>query len=294
MVHWVYVLECDDNIIYVGETIHLNTRFIEHLTGKGGGTTSKYKPNKLIGLYRVNENHSFIKYKNTIKIGEYNPFLLDDWNNIGNHLLIENHITERYLWERRDNHEYGTGIEWYKVRGGKYTYKSLDETLHIAKEWCSRPNCIKSSYRCSSSELRSLKEEEVIDRPLCKCGYPSEVNLSKDKTKIYFVCALKNVWEGFCPYIRVATPCDFQQFYTDDKDMKAQYEVIKARSRESWVLNIPISMYKMHPEPCILCSKTGYLAIFNSGARRLCQSCILTKYDLLKEKYNTKDLILSV
>ena len=92
----------------------------------------------------------------------------------------------------------------------------------------------------------------------------------------------------------MATPCDFWQLYTDDKVVKAQYEVIKARSRESWVLNIPISMYKMHPEPCILCSKTGYLTIFNGEARRLCQGCILTKYDLLKEKYNIKDLILSV
>jgi len=291
MVHWVYVLECEDNIVYVGETIELNTRFIAHLTGKGGATTSKYKPHTLIGLYRVNANHSFMRYRNTVKSGEYNRFLLDNWDNSGDNLLIENHITERYLWERRNNHEYGTGKEWYKVRGGKYTYKSLDETLHTSKEWCSRPNRIKGSYKCHTPELRSLKEEEVVNRPLCKCGYPSEVKLSIDKSKIYFKCALSNVWEDFCQYIKVSTPCDFYQLYTEDNEVKLQYEVVKVRSKESWVINIPLSKYKIEPEPCISCNKTGYLAIFNNGSRRLCQPCIITKYTSLKEEYEDKCLI---
>jgi predicted GIY-YIG superfamily endonuclease len=222
MVHWVYILECEDNIVYVGETIHLYQRFIEHLTGKGGATTSKYKPHTLIGLYRVNENHSFMKYRNAIKIGEYNRFLLDDWENDGNSKLIENHITERYLWERRNNHEYGTCNEWYRIRGGKYTYESLDGALHYAKEWCSRPNSIKGTYKCSSPELRSLKEEEVVDRPLCKCGYPSEVKLSIDKSKIYFVCSLKNIKKS--PFKFLQFPCDFYQQYTEDSIVKEKYE----------------------------------------------------------------------
>jgi predicted GIY-YIG superfamily endonuclease len=222
MVHWVYVLECEDNIVYVGETINFDTRFIQHLTGNGGATTSKYKPCKLIGLYRVNENHAFMRYRNTVKSGEYNRFLLDNWDNSGDNLLIENHITERYLWERRNNHEYGSGNEWYRIRGGKYTYESLDGTLHYAKEACSRPNRVKGSYKCISSELSSLKEEEVVDRPLCKCGYPSEVKLSIDKSKIYFVCSLKNI--GKSPFKFLQIPCDFYQQYTEDCIVKEKYE----------------------------------------------------------------------
>ena len=225
----MYVLECEDNMIYIGETIHLNTRFIEHLTGNGGATTSKYKPHKLVGLYRVNANHSFMKYKDAIKRGEYNRFILDDWVNDGDSKLIENHITKRYLWERRNNHEYGSGKEWYRVRGGKYTYNSLDETLQISKELCSRPNRIKGSYKCNCPELASLNEEEIVDRPLCNCGYPSEVKLSKDRTKIYFECSLKNVWNDFFTYLSIASPCNFWQIYTEDIELKKQYSILKEK-----------------------------------------------------------------
>lgn len=287
MVHWVYVLECEDNMIYIGETIHLNTRFIEHLTGNGGATTSKYKPYKLIGLYRVNENHSFMKYRNAIKNGEYNRFILDNWENDGDSKLIENHITERYLWERRNNHEYGSGKEWYRVRGGKYTYKGLDDMLQISKEFCSRPNRIKGSYKCNCPELRSLNEGAIVDRPLCKCGIPSEVKLSKDKIKIYFECSLKNKKDSLFKILHI--PCDFWQMYTEDIEIKKQYEIVKARSKENWILNIPLSAYKIEPEPCISCNKTGYLAILNKGYRRLCQVCIKTKYNDLKEKYDISD-----
>jgi len=287
MVHWVYVLECEDDYLYVGETTRLFRRFNEHLRSRGGSNTIKHKPYKLIGLYKVNENHSFMRYKNTINAGEYNRFILDDWENDGDNLLIENHITERFLYERRENYCYGGGLEWYKVRGGKYTRETLDETVAKYK-WASE----KEGRICMSrNPVESIPIDTIVDRPLCKCYCPSEVKLSTDKTKIYFVCALKNVWGDFCSDLQVDTPCDFWQLYTDDKEVKTQYEVVKVRSRESWVSNIPLSMYKIHPEPCISCSKTNYLAILNNGARRLCQTCILKKYDLLKEKYNTKSII---
>ena len=286
MVHWVYVLECEDDYIYVGETTRLFRRFNEHLRNRGGPNTIKHKPHKLIVLYKVNENNSFMKYRNTIKKGEYNIFMLDDWENDGDNLLIENHITERFLYERRENKIYGCGAEWYKVRGGKYTRETLDETVASYKSASE-----KGRFFNSSNPINFIPIDTILDRPLCKCSCPSEVKLSKDKTKIYFVCALKNVWGGFCSDLQVNTPCDFWQLYTDDKKVKMQYEVVNARSKESWVLNIPLSMYKINPEPCISCSKTEYLTIFNEGSRRLCQTCILEKYDLLKDKYDTKCLI---
>jgi len=282
MVHWVYVIECEDDYIYVGETTRLFTRFNEHLRSRGGSNTIKHKPVKLIGLYKVNENHSFMKYNNTIKTGEYNRFILEDWENDGDNLLIENHITERFLYERRENDYYGGGLEWYKVRGGKYTRETLDEIVAKYK-WASEKEGRFCMYR---NPVESIPIDTIVDRPLCKCHCPSEVKLSKDKTKIYFVCALKNVWDKFLPHLQRNTPCDFWQLYTDDKEVKRQYEVVKARSRESWVSNIPLSIYKIHPEPCISCSKTGYLPIFNNGSRRLCQTCIFKNYNSLKGKYD--------
>jgi predicted GIY-YIG superfamily endonuclease len=288
MVHWVYVLECEDDYIYVGETTRLCRRFNEHLRSRGGSNTIKHKPSKLIGLYKVNENHSFMTYRNTIKSGEYNPYLLDNWENCGDNLLIENHITERFLYERRENNSYGYGLEWYKVRGGKYTRESLDNTVAMYK-WASE----KEGRLCSAKKnpVETIPTDRIVDRPLCKCFNPSEVKLSKDKTKIYFVCALKNVWSDLWADLLVGTSCDFCQLYTDDNNVKAQYDVVKKRSMESWVLNVPLSKYKIEPEPCTSCGKTGYLAIFNNGSRRLCQICILTKYDTLKEKYKTNVII---
>ncbi len=289
MVHWVYVLECEDDYLYVGETTRLFKRFNEHLRNRGGSNTIKHKPYKLIGLYNVNDNWSFIRYRNAIKLGEYNKFIIDYWGIDGDNLLIENHITERFLYERRENNDYGGGLEWYKVRGGKYTRNTLDE-LVAQYRWASEQE---GRFCHARNPIESIATDSIVDRPLCKCHNPSEVKLSKDKSKIYFVCALKNVWGGFFSDLQVDTPCDFWQLYTGDKEIKSQYEVVKARSTENWVTNIPLTMYKIHPEPCISCNKTDYLAIFNGGVRRLCQSCIINKYVSLQEKYENKYLFSS-
>jgi len=290
MVHWVYVLECENDYIYVGETTRLFRRFDEHLKHRGGSNTLKHKPYKLVGLYKVNENHSFMNYRNTVLSGEYNRFILDEWGNNGDNLLIENHITERFLYERRENDSYGGGLEWYKVRGGKYTRQTMDETVAMYK-WASE----KEGRVCTSKNpVDNIPANIIVDRPLCNCRYPSEVKLSKDKSKIYFGCSLKNVWGDFFSDLQIDIPCDFWKLYTEDKKVKEQYEVVKARSREKWVTNIPLSMYKINPEPCISCNKTGYLPIFNNGSKRLCQTCISTKYDYLKEKYSKICLITDI
>jgi len=274
MVHWVYVLECEDDYIYVGETTGLFRRFDEHLKSRGGSNTIKHKPKKLIGLYKVNHNTSFMNYRNKILEGEYNRFLIDDWEKDGDNLLIENHITERFFYER--------GVEWYKVRGGKYTRQTMDDTVDVYK-WASE----KEGRTCNAKNpIERIPVDSIVDRPLCKCHCPSEVKLTKDKTKIYFVCALDNVWIDVFSDLTIDKPCDFWKEYTEDKNLKGQYEIVKTRSRENWVLNVPMSKYIIQPEPCISCKKTDYLAIFNNGARRLCQPCITTKYNDLKGKYS--------
>ena len=51
--HWIYILRCDNNIIYVGETTRLYSRLIEHTNGKGSDTTNEFKPYKLMGIYKL-------------------------------------------------------------------------------------------------------------------------------------------------------------------------------------------------------------------------------------------------
>jgi hypothetical protein len=142
-----------------------------------------------------------------------------------------------------------------------------------------------------TTPINSVPVNSIVDRPLCKCGYPSEVRLSKDKNTIFFVCCLKNVWEKFNADLDVGSPCDFWKPYTEDREIKFQYEIVKARSNESWMLNVPLTNCKIVPEPCISCNKTEYIPMFNGGVRRLCQSCMFNKYDSLKEKYENICLI---
>jgi predicted GIY-YIG superfamily endonuclease len=216
MVHWIYVLKCSDDFIYVGETEHLYKRLTQHICGRGGKNTHTHIPRKLVGLYKLNDNHSFYQYNSAIKCGTSNNIqtAINEWGLWGDNLFIENRFTERLFYERQHNHEYGTGIEWYRVRGGKYTRESLDNSMYSAKEMCERPNRIPGSIHMTTP-IDRIPEGDIVDRPLCNCGMPSEVKLSKDKTKIYFVCAIKNVWNDFFKEINVDEPCNFWEIFVD-------------------------------------------------------------------------------
>ena len=77
---------------------------------------------------------------------------------------------------------------------------------------CERPNRIVGSLTMSTP-IDSISENTIVDRPLCKCNYPCEVKLSIDKTTIYSVCSLKNVWDNFYQYLQINKPCDFWKRY---------------------------------------------------------------------------------
>lgn len=214
MVHWIYIIKCSHDFIYVGETINLYKRLNQHIKGRGGKNTYIHVPKKLIGLYKLVDNQSFYNYNSAIKNGTQHEleYVIKDWGTWGDNLFIENRFTERLFYERRNNHEYGTGNEWYRVRGGKYTRDSLDDTMCSAKEMCESPTRIPGTL-VLSTPIHNISEEEIVDRPLCHCGMPCEVKLSKDKKKIYFVCAIKNVWEPFFHGIDVDTPCNFWKLH---------------------------------------------------------------------------------
>jgi predicted GIY-YIG superfamily endonuclease len=44
---YVYILQCDDGSYYVGRTWRIDTRWEQHISGIGGGYTSRHKPRRL-------------------------------------------------------------------------------------------------------------------------------------------------------------------------------------------------------------------------------------------------------
>ena len=268
MVHWVYVVECEEGYIYIGETTRLYRRFNEHLKGNGSVNTGRHKPKWLVGLYKVADNASFMQYRHEIiNENEYNKFTISDWGeDDSSNLEVENHITEMVLY-LRTNSKGGQFMfedgEWEKVKGGKYT---RDVT---------RNPIIKMNAR------------DIIDRPCCDCGYPCEVKISQDKKTIYFVCSLKNTWPDFFHGLEIAEKCDFYKVYTEDVYIKKQHEINEKRLKEVWCQNLPTSF-----DSCIKCKNIQYNMIYAHGYRRqVCYRCFTNKYDELKSEYDRGCLI---
>jgi predicted GIY-YIG superfamily endonuclease len=268
MVHWVYVVECEDTHIYVGETKRLYRRFNEHINGFGSKNTERYMPEKLVGLYKVNDNFSFMLHRENIKKGEYDKYIINHWGEDDNgNLEVENHLTEMYFYlrniEDNDDFWYDDG-KWYKIRGGKYTREII-----------------------YSNPTTKLNKEDILDRPCCHCKYPCEVKLSKDRNTIYYVCALKNVWDDFTSDLEIDEPCDFFKVYNEDVYIKKQYEINEKRLKEEWVKYLPAARDKIFPTPCIKCNKKEYTPLFGFGTHRiLCKDCLSNKYDELKREFS--------
>ena len=269
MVHWVYVVECEEGYLYIGETTRLYRRFNEHLRGNGSVNTGRHKPKFLVGLYKVADNSSFLQYRHEImKENEYNKFTIQDWgNDYSANLEVENHITEIIL-NLRTNSKEGEFMfedgEWQKVRGGKYTKDLLN------------------------NPISSRNSEDIIDRPCCECGYPCEVKISKDKKTIYFVCSLKNVWDDFFDGLEIPDKCDFYKVYDEDVYVKKQNEINQIRLREDWCRSLPTEF-----NSCIKCKNIQYNMIYAHGSRRqVCFKCFSNKYDELKKEYDKGCLIM--
>jgi hypothetical protein len=206
--HWVYVLKCDNEYIYVGETTRLYRRFNEHRSERGSINTRQHTPRALIGLYNVGNNTSFNRYYHDMTNGEYDYKCGHYWGeDEDDYLTIENLVTERYMYERREDN-------WNRVRGGKY---------------CTSERCI-TFYADNLEELN--KDNLVLDRPLCHHGYPCEVNMKTDKTKIYFTCPLSRVsnWPNFYEGLDIESPCKFWEEFKP-------YRELREKHKQEWIKN---------------------------------------------------------
>ena len=200
--HWIYILECEDDRLYVGETTRLYRRFWEHWSGEGGVNTRVYKPTRIAAIYKVQTIGKFENYdydtdwainndpKN--ERGKYNKWKMinfeDDKEGEYDNLGAENNITECLMLSFGETND---------IRGGKYT--------RIDKQY-------------------ELPNNELFKRlPFCECGYPCDVKKCKDKDTLYFRCARKNMWESFRSSFDCEEPCKFYKEYTHDETLRRIY-----------------------------------------------------------------------
>ena len=185
--HWIYILKCENNYLYVGETTRLYRRFWEHGSGRGGINTSIYPPENIIGIYKSHRIGNFIRYDNLVNSNELKSsygFLreFNDYEDRQNDKLeIENHITECLMINNPNNFK--------NIRGGKYTRFDCDYNL---------PNY----------------ESNI---PLCKCNIPCDINKNEKKGYLYFRCAKKNMWDSFREDFDIEDePCNYYEEYLND------------------------------------------------------------------------------
>ena len=57
-----YVLQCSDDIYYVGKTTQLHNRLFNHFNGNGSVVTKAYPPIKVVGVYAGNVEKEKVLY----------------------------------------------------------------------------------------------------------------------------------------------------------------------------------------------------------------------------------------
>jgi predicted GIY-YIG superfamily endonuclease len=65
--HYVYLLRCADNSIYVGETSDLQTREQDHNEGRGGSYTAKRRPVHIVYAEQYSSRKAALQRERQIK-----------------------------------------------------------------------------------------------------------------------------------------------------------------------------------------------------------------------------------
>lgn len=266
--HWVYILKCQNDHYYVGETTRLYRRFWEHNSGKGGVNTYTYTPETIVAIYKVNMLGMFFEYDYLIDGEIYKPYKLKRFDNeIGddeyNGRDIENNITECLMIHNKET--------WDKIRGGKYTHFNVTYKFPI--------------------------NDNIQNLPICKCGLPCDVKKNKENNYLFFRCAKKNMWEEFKEQFDIdEEPCNFYMEYLRDKLFKLEetkkFEDRKGILKElfkksSWLNNVEIND-ETYPKQCIgECNRTSksIKLYFENEQRNLCYDCFIDKNEELSKKY---------
>jgi len=181
--HWVYVLACENNRIYVGETTRLYRRLLEHVKGTGGKNTHMYAPLQLIGLYSVHQNV---------------PEPCKDFRD------FEDFITELIMCHKPDT--------WFYVHGGKYTrYKETSEDIiqtimHVDSSDINIRHSRHSGHPMHSRHSRHSRHSKIDARPFCHCGLPCERKVNEIHKYVYYCCSKHNIWTNMVKFFKSAAP----------------------------------------------------------------------------------------
>ena len=261
---WVYILHCEEDYFYVGETSRLYRRFWEHKKGIGGLNTSVYSPINIVAIYPVNRLGKFFDYSQKVNNHDYQRdgimenFNIDDENECKyDSLWVENNLTEKMMID----HE----VNWKKMRGGKYVRFDVQ-------------------YIFPENQL-------VKELPNCHCGYPCDVKHNEENDYLFFRCAKKNMWDKMREEFDIYDePCKFFMKYTKDTQYKMRKQQLEILTNKCywWLKELAGDYY----EHCIGgCGKEfdGSNTIRCSGkALNLCFDCFIDKNDELSKKYTGK------
>lgn len=208
MVHWIYLLQCENGIKYVGETIRLYTRLTNHFQSNGSKVTIENKPISVIGVYRLVTIKSFIDFNNYINgihdknveidykhffelRKKFNFKIYEKYNQkkIDGYLKTESEIVECMLMHNP--------FDFNNIKGGKYTNK-------------------KCNYKFP-------KRNDLLDLPLCDCGLPCDIKINR-RNVIYFRCPKLNLFD----HLKKTVPCDnkscrYYKEYKKDQEIKSNY-----------------------------------------------------------------------
>ena len=273
--YWVYILECENNYFYVGETRRLYRRFWEHLNGEGGINTSIYRPKSIVAIYPVNRLGKFLYYNQKVISNDYNLHYniyfnrggilegfnyYDEWgNNSYFSKYVENTIVEKMMITDKDN--------WEKIRGGEYVRFTMEYTFP--------------------------KNEIVEDLPICNCGLPCDVKQNEKHGYLYFRCAKKNMWDDFCKefFTEISNnPCKFFMKYTKDLEYKINYENTKQKikqltSKSYWLKELLGGTYQYCIGGCGKEYDEDYTIRYSRKSINLCFDCFINKNEELRKKY---------
>lgn len=270
--HWIYILLCEDDYIYIGETTRLFRRFWEHMKGNGGLNTSIYRPIKILAIYSVDKLGKFFRYVQKINMNDfnlgYNIFfdrggILETFSDIDDemledHLFVENSVTEKLMIDNEKS--------WEKIRGGKYVKFDI--------------------------EYQFPQNDFVGELPNCKCNLPCDVRKNEKEGYLYFRCARKNMWTNLRDEFDTDDPCDFFLKFTKDEKFREVYERRKSAikiliNKSLWLHNIPSTECV---EYCIgNCGRSydsDYCVQYNRRAINLCFDCFIKDYRVLEAKYS--------
>jgi len=270
--YWVYILECEKGIFYVGQTSRLFRRFWEHEKGEGGINTSVYKPIRVIAVYKLNVLGHFFHYNKYILdcyddskyFLYFNQLKLLGKKDIGikyDKLKIENNIAECLMIQSKD---------WEKIRGGRYTRFNVEYKKPI------------------NEYLKSL--------PLCSCGLPCDIKFNLKKNCLYFRCAKKNIWDKV-PLSKKNSACNFYKEY--NRDIKLRTDLFRRREEyrqkikkifknsRNWLEHVP-DFDENTENKCVGgCQREKYKNVdYCYEKKRLCWNCFRFNNDALGEEYH--------